>query len=173
MDLLTALKYVAFQQIFTWVWGIVWIKLPFFKLFILKERERAWGRSRREGERESQAGSVLSVQSPMWGLELTNHEIMTWAKNQESDAEPNEPPRHPNVYLFFERERKREWESEHKHVGEGQRGGERIWSRLCADSSEPNVGLEPTNHKIMTWTKVTQPTGPPCFLHFKDEATKA
>ena len=35
-------------------------------------------------------------------------------------------------------------------VGEGKKGGQRIQSRICADSSEPNVGLELTNHKIMT-----------------------
>ena len=37
---------------------------------------------------------------------------------------------------------------------EGERGGprrrERIPSRLYAVSTEPDVGLEPTNHEIMT-----------------------
>ena len=54
----------------------------FFKLFILRESTQA-GEGQREGERESQAGSALSVQS--WtgtGLELTNHEIMTWAETK-------------------------------------------------------------------------------------------
>ena len=35
------------------------------------------GEAETEGERESQAGSVLSVQSPMWGSNSQNHEIMT------------------------------------------------------------------------------------------------
>ena len=40
----------------------------FFFKFIYFERESKWGRGReREGERDSQAGSTLSVQSPMQG----------------------------------------------------------------------------------------------------------
>ena len=37
-------------------------------------------------------------------------------------------------------------------MGEGQKETEteRIPSRLCAVSAEPNAGLEPTNHEIMT-----------------------
>ena len=52
-----------------------------------------------------------------------------------------------HVYLFtFVCVRKR------MGVGEGQRERERerILSRLCTVSTEPNVGLDPTNHKIMT-----------------------
>ena len=30
------------------------------------------------------------------------------------------------------------------------RGGERIPSRLCTVSTEPDMGLDPTNHEIMT-----------------------
>ena len=43
-------------------------------------------------------------------------------------------------------------ERTHAQVGEGQREGgrERIPSRLCVISSEPVVGLELTNHEIMT-----------------------
>ena len=41
-----------------------------------------------------------------------------------------------------------------ERVGERGRGrersGERIPSRLCAVSTEPNVGLKPTNREIMT-----------------------
>ena len=46
--------------------------IKFYVLFFYFEREReskgAGGRTEREGERESQAGSVLLVQSPTWGL---------------------------------------------------------------------------------------------------------
>ena len=51
-----------------------------------------------------------------------------------------------SLFTYFERER------EHKS-GEGQRerGRERIPSRLHTTSTEPDVGLEPTNHEIMTW----------------------
>ena len=45
------------------------------------------------------------------------------------------------LYVFkfiFERERERK-------VGGAERRGQRIWSRLCADSSKPYVGLELMN----------------------------
>ena len=46
--------------------------------------------------------------------------------------------------FIFEREREK--------VGEGQRqrGRQRIRSRVCADISEPDVGLKLMNCKIMT-----------------------
>ena len=40
-------------------------------------------------------------------------------------------------------------------VEEGQRKAQ---SRLHTDSSEPDVGLELTNHKIMTWAEVRHST---------------
>ena len=50
------------------------------------------------------------------------------------------------------RERERERESERAQAREGQREWERerIPSRLCTVSVEPNVGLEPMNKEIMT-----------------------
>ena len=45
-----------------------------------------------------------------------------------------------SVFMYFKREQ----------AAEGQRGGHRIRSRLCADSREPNVGLKLTNHEIVT-----------------------
>ena len=66
------------------------ISLFFFLecLFILREkkRERASRGGAERGDRESQAGSVLSGPEPNTGLELTNWEIMTLGQNQESDA---------------------------------------------------------------------------------------
>ena len=51
--------------------------------------------------------------------------------------------------FIFERERERERERE--KAGRARvRGGQRIRSKLCADSKEPNGGLEPMNHDIMT-----------------------
>ena len=38
------------------------------------------------------------------------------------------------------------------------RRGQRIWSRLWTDSRELHMGLELTNHKIMTWAEVGCPT---------------
>ena len=56
-----------------------------------------------------------------------------------------------NIY-FCVRERKRETRDGEENVRRGgaERGGQRIRSRLCADSREPDVGLEPTNYEIMT-----------------------
>ena len=51
-----------------------------------------------------------------------------------------------NVYLFLERE---------STSGAGtERGGQRIRSRLCADSSKPDAGLELMNCEIMTWAEI-------------------
>ena len=55
----------------------------FFLMFIYFEREHtleSGGRSReREGERESQAG-LMHIAEPNMGVDLKNHEIMTWAE---------------------------------------------------------------------------------------------
>ena len=49
--------------------------------------------------------------------------------------------------FYIEREREREHEQER----DKQRGGERVLSRLCTvQHTEADVGLEPTNHEIMT-----------------------
>ena len=47
------------------------------------------------------------------------------------------------IYLFLR-------EGEHKQGRERKRKRERIPSRLCTVSTEPNMGLELTNHEIMT-----------------------
>ena len=46
-----------------------------FKFVIILKESR--GGAKREGDRESQAGSALSAQSPAWGLDLRNREIVT------------------------------------------------------------------------------------------------
>ena len=58
--------------------------------------------------------------------------------------------------FIFERE-------QHKQRRVRERGGQRIWSELHADSREPSAGLELTNCEILTWTKVG---------HSIDEATQ-
>ena len=54
---------------------------------------------------------------------------------------------------FFEREweTEREWGRDRKREGatESEAG-----SRRHAVNTQPNTGLEPTNHEIMTWAKV-------------------
>ena len=57
-----------------------------------------------------------------------------------------------SFYLFtFERERVKESKCAHTHkqlLGGAQRGGQRIWSRLCMHSTESDVGLELMNLEI-------------------------
>ena len=54
-------------------------------LFILRERERERERKRERG-REYPKQALSGPPRARCGIELTNHEIMTWAKNQESDT---------------------------------------------------------------------------------------
>ena len=53
------------------------------------------GRAEIEGDTEPETGSRLRAISPEpdAGLELTDHEMVTWLK---SDAEPTAPPRRPS-----------------------------------------------------------------------------
>ena len=37
--------------------------------------------------------------------------------------------------------------------GGAEKETEKISSRLCTVSAEPSMGLEPTNHEIMSWAK--------------------
>ena len=54
------------------------------------------------------------------------------------------------VFCLFERERERERERAHKQGGaEREKGRERIPSRLCTISEEPDAGLELMNCEIM------------------------
>ena len=50
------------------------------------------------------------------------------------------------MFICFERER----EQEHKQRRGRERGRERIPSRLCTVSTDPDVGLNLTNHELMT-----------------------
>ena len=59
----------------------------------MREREWEQGRSReRERETESEAGSALSAQSSMWGLNPWT--VRSWPELK-SDVQPAEPLRHP------------------------------------------------------------------------------
>ena len=62
-----------------------------FIVYLLFEREKtSGGGAYGEEERESQVGSTLSVQSPMWG---SNHELWDHDLSQNQDTYPTEPPR--------------------------------------------------------------------------------
>ena len=69
--------------------------------FIYFERQSICkqGRGRVSG-RESQAGSVLSAHSQMWGSISQTAEIMTWAQIK-SQTQPTESPRRPNNCLLL------------------------------------------------------------------------
>ena len=49
------------------------------------------------------------------------------------------------MFIYF-------WESASR--GGAEREGQKIWCGLCTDSREPDMGLEPTNHKISIWALV-------------------
>ena len=64
-----------------------------------------------------------------------------------------------SLFIYYEKEREntsrrgekgRERETESASKGRAEREGERIPSRLHAVSTEPNMGLDPTNCEIMT-----------------------
>ena len=66
----------------------------FLNGYFQRQRDQAW-----EGQRGSQAGFTLSVQSPTWGQshEPRDHDLRRY---QESDASPTEPPRRPVMNIF-------------------------------------------------------------------------
>ena len=85
---LSASSLTSTSKIFSVFFKKNFFKKSFFLMFIdfwererERERERARGRER-EGDTESEAGSGLWAVKiePSAGLELTNHEIVTWAK---------------------------------------------------------------------------------------------
>ena len=52
-----------------------------------------------------------------------------------------------SLFISFEREREHKW-------GRGERGRERIPSRLHTVSAEPDVWLNLMNHEIVTWAEI-------------------
>ena len=54
------------------------------------------------------------------------------------------------LFIYFERERERGRERTSKGGAEREKEKERILSRLHTVNAEPEVGLELTNHEIMT-----------------------
>ena len=51
------------------------------------------------------------------------------------------------------------FDREHEWVeGQRERGGQKIWSRLHAENSKPDAGLELRSCEIMTWAQVGRPT---------------
>ena len=58
------------------------------------------GGAERDGERESQEGSTLSVQSLTTGLELTNHGIITWAKIKSRTPNQLSHPGTPKIHIL-------------------------------------------------------------------------
>ena len=58
--------------------------------------------------------------------------------------------------VYLERERERERENEQERGRERRR--DRIPSRLHTIGTDPSVGLEPTNHEIMTRAEIKRQT---------------
>ena len=54
-----------------------------------------WGRGRESGRERVPSRPFTVSTEPDMGLELMNREILT--RNQESDAQPTEPPQHPGI----------------------------------------------------------------------------
>ena len=86
---------------------------------------------------------------------------MSWAGRENGAFDAIAIPNGFFKFIYFERETKCE-------RGRIRERGERILSRLCTKSMEPNEGLEPINCKIMTWAKdgssTDQATQVPQFL---------
>ena len=74
-------------------------------------------------------------------------------------------------FIYFERDR----EHEHEKKRGRERGREKIPTRIHAVSPEPNLGLNPMNHEIMTSAKIKSGTlnqlsdpGAPKLSNFKN-----
>ena len=136
----------------SWLLNFILFYCHFFNVYLfLRERERqsiSRGGAEREGDTESEAGSRLRAVStePIAGLEPTDREIMTWAEvGHPTDWATQAPQR----LFIFETEREREQGRAREGDTESETG-----SRLWAVSTEPDVGLEPTDREIMTWAEV-------------------
>ena len=125
-----------------WIFGRFLFSLSlkkFLKMFYSWERERectSGEGAERERDTESEAGSRLwavSTESDA-GLELTSHEIMTWAEvGCPTDWATQAPLSFLSLVILRE--------TETTQVGEGQRERERerIPSKLCAVSTELQI----------------------------------
>ena len=131
-------------------------------MFIYFERERMCvheqGRGRDRGRHriQSRPQALFYQCRGRRGARTHECEIMTWAEVGGSTDWATQVLQEYlffNVYLFL-----RERESACVHTRKQKRGrerrGQRIWSRLCAESREPDVGFELTNPEIMTWAEV-------------------
>ena len=110
----------------------------------------SWGGAEREGDTELEAGSrhwVVSTEPDM-GLELTNCELMTWAKvpcltDWATQARPKCFPIFKKCLFIFERAS----ETERKQGRDSKRGTHKIWSRLPAPSCQHRAWRGAWTHK--------------------------
>ena len=121
------------------------------------------GEGRGGADTESEAGSKLRAVStePNAGLELMDHEIMTWAEVGRLTDQATQAPLFFlifNVYLERDGVHKQGRGRKREGLIEFEAG-----SRLWIVSTEPNMGLEPRNCELMTWAEVR---------HLKDWATQ-
>ena len=69
----------------------------FFDVLLNFERAQA-GKGQREGDRGSEAGSVLTAESPMWGL---NSRTVRSGPEPKWNAQLTEPPRCPTALIVI------------------------------------------------------------------------
>ena len=86
---------------------------------------------------------------PPGGAEGTTTPTLRAAPGSWKPRDAEQPPP-ALVFFFFSFFKKRLFIFEReREVGEGQTGGQRIRSGLCADCRKPDAGLEPANRQIM------------------------
>ena len=79
---------------------------------------------------------------PNMGLKPTNRDLTTWAEIKSRTLNRPNHPGGSKMFIYF-------WERESKQRRGRERGRERIPSKFCTISSEPDSGLEFTNYEIM------------------------
>ena len=138
-----------------------------FKCFIYfweRKRERMSREgAEREGDRGSEAGSLLTAESPMWGSNPRT--VRPWPEPK-SDAQPTEPPRRPE-FIYFLRERQREWVGERQREREGEGGRERE-SQAGTTPSAWSLMWGSNSQNVRSWRE-----SKPRVRHLTDWATQA
>ena len=115
------------------------------------EHEQGRGRERRRHRIRSRL-QALSCQHRAWHRARTHrpqdHDL-SWSQTLKRLSHPGTPSFLMFLFYFWERESVSRGGAEREGDTESEAG-----SRVWAVSTEPNVGLELTDHKIMTWTEV-------------------
>ena len=152
--------------------------LNFFKIFFSStffiyfwDRERQsmhGGGAETEGDTKSEAGSMIWAIStePDAGLELMDHEIVTWAKVGRLTDWATQAPLF--YFIFWEKERERERETEHEW-GRAEREGDtesEVGYRLWADSrASRGARTHGPLHHDLSWSQTLNQLSHPGAPH--------